>query len=266
MQRIAALLVLLFGINVFAGEANPAAAPAKGGAELTFAVITEFPGGGRKLPPPTAENPAYVLLQSGKQHDYGEGHAGQKSPPENLVEQAIAAVAPQGRAPKILLTFIWGSHGSSEAGTQDAGLRNLLDRAALVGGVKFKEDLRDALKQEDAVESTTPKQTWGTKMDGVNAAGNIFKSISPMELFRRRDLTTERLVDLIADDCYYVVITAIDYEALARGERKVLWRTKLSTGTRSVALAEAVPAMIRSGAPFIGCEMAEPKVIMKGSR
>jgi hypothetical protein len=82
-----------------------------------------------------------------------------------------------------------------------------------------------------------------------------------METFRKRDPLTRRLLEQIANDCYYVVVSALDYGALAKGERRLLWRTKLSASAQGASMTDAIPALIGAGTGFYGRDMALPEFI-----
>ena len=70
-------------------------------------------------------------------------------------------------------------------------------------------------------------------------------------------------MDQVVNDCYYIVVSAYDGASLAQGEKKLLWRTKISTPAQGVSLAETSTALIASGSQFFGHEMAEPAIIDK---
>ena len=98
------------------------------------------------------------------------------------------------------------------------------------------------------------------------SAASLFQHDSPIEAFRRRDLKTEYLLRQIADDCYYVVVSAFDYSSVARGKQQLLWRTKLTATARGASMATAIPALIASGAGYFGREMNEPELFSNRSR
>jgi hypothetical protein len=54
------------------------------------------------------------------------------------------------------------------------------------------------------------------------------------------------------DARYFVIVSAYDYEAATRREVRLLWRLKLSAREESAWMYEAVPALIKGGAPFFG--------------
>jgi len=256
------------GFVALAGAAAVRAVPARG---RTVAVITESNGDGRNLPAPTADRPAFFLAQSGGQHDFGELVAGEGKLAAAAVEAPLLAAladghylpAPAGRAPGLLVVYSWGLHAAVAPDLEDPGYGNLLDRAALVAGLKFAAELKDVLDQNDFSVAATSQRPWGAQMPGMRPTTPmvLLDGLSPLEAFRRRDPLTRQLLEQISDDCYYVIVAAYDYAALARGERRLLWRTKLSMRAQGTSLDAAVPALLARGAGFFGRAMAGPELL-----
>lgn len=71
------------------------------------------------------------------------------------------------------------------------------------------------------------------------------------------------LQEQMADDLYFVVASAYDYEQLARGNRKLVWRTTMTVSAMGVAMTESLSPLIASAAPFFGREMTEPQLTSK---
>jgi hypothetical protein len=238
---------------------------------LDGTAITEFTEEGRKFSAPTAAKPAYFLTHSGGQHDFGQVSAGQKLLSDGIIERQLAETltashylpATGGHQPSLVLIYIWGTHSRPEPLIEDPGYKNVLSRAALIGGRKFASELKEALIKDENSEAAIPAQAWGAQMLGGNSTGaaNLFTSFSPLETFRRRDAKTARLLERIGDECYYVVVSAYDYAAMARGENRLLWHTKLSACSRGLSLAETVPALLIGGASAFGRDMSEPEFL-----
>lgn len=258
-------LLLLPALSAMAA---PAAAAERG---RVIAVITECTDAGRRVAPPTAGEPAYFVAQSNGQHDFGQPLAGEPTLAAGTVQPQLEAAlaadhylpAPAGRAPALLVIFSWGLHANVGSDLEDPGYGNLLDRAALVAGQKFAAELRSVLNQFDLSVAATSQRPWGAQLPGMRPTtpAILQDGFSPLESFRRRDLLTARLLEQISDDCYYVIVTAYDYAALARGERRLLWRTKLSTRAQGTALPDAVAALLRQGSGCFGRDMAKPELL-----
>lgn len=104
--------------------------------------ITELTVDGRQIFAPTADRPAYVVTHSGGQHDFGQVAAGEKAPVAETLDQQVETAlgrlhylrADAGHPPSLLIVFSWVVHCLPGDEFEDRGYRNLLDRAALVGG------------------------------------------------------------------------------------------------------------------------------------
>jgi len=63
---------------------------------------------------------------------------------------------------------------------------------------------------------------------------------------------------------YFTKIVAVDFAGWRRHQYTVLWVARLSVPYWGCYLDEAVPALLKAGAPMFGRDMSEPKMI-KGS-
>jgi hypothetical protein len=228
---------------------------------LAISVITENSAEGKKLPPPTPEAPTYYFIKSMGYHHEGQGVSDEgKVSEENIQKLVQTALASSHYLPAdpehpatLALFYFWGVHSKLDApdketgtgGTPDINHHNLLSRAQLVGGTKFTHDFAIALDARD------------------RAAENGPMGMDPVYLFSIRSDLNRSLVEQVLDDCYYIVVSAYDEAALAKNERKLIWRTKISTAAQGVSLAETTPALIASGGPYFGHDMNEPTIVDK---
>jgi hypothetical protein len=215
---------------------------------------------------PTAEHPVYVAIHSGGQHDFGLVPAGESSPsPEELGRRLEAVLdqrhyrrADDGHPPALLIVFNWGTHCAlAGENTGDSTYRNMYDRAALVGGTKFSDDLKTVIDQTIASTGSISNQPWGPQLsgNGPQTPAQMLDAVSPVEQFRKRDPLNRRLMEQVAEDCYYVVVSAFDYSTVTTTKKRLLWRTKLTTPTRHVSMVKALPALIANGAGYLGRPM-----------
>ena len=151
-----------------------------------------------------------------------------------------------GHPPTIYIYYRWGSFNKLSDLDQGAGqitapgvtnvkgpmdelqVRNLLERAAMVGGTKF------AVEWSDALEAGT-FHWWENK-----SARNAF------------------LVDVASGNLYFIIATACDYDAAVKGGVVVLWQTRISTDSRGVSMDGSLPQMAASAATFLGHETDGP--------
>jgi hypothetical protein len=87
--------------------------------------------------------------------------------------------------------------------------------------------------------------------------------MDPVYRFGMSSDLNRNLLEQVIDDCFYVVISAYDGAALAHGDKKLLWRTKISTPAQGVSLAETTPALVASGGPFFGRDTNGPTIVDK---
>jgi hypothetical protein len=236
--------------------------------KIYMTVISEMTPDGKKVAPPTAEKPTYYVEETAGYHDEGQGVTGERPIPIPALEAQLKSSlatshflpAAPGRPATLVIIFIWGSHNTLDTdatsaqinlesggdlgaatGFTDVGHKNLLARAALVGGMKFALDLEKVLRDEDA----------------MNASGGTGGHPTPLEIFTDKSVKNRELIEQAYDDCYYVVASAYEGAALAHGQRKLLWRTKMTTNSRGVAMAQSLPALISTGGPYFGKDMSE---------
>jgi hypothetical protein len=150
-----------------------------------------------------------------------------------------------GHPPTIYIYYRWGSFNKlsdmdqvsqlAQPGANnvsgpmdDLQVRNLLERAAIVGGTKFAAEWSEALE--------TGTFHW----------------------FENRSLRTTFLVETASDNLYFIIATACDYDAAVKGNIVVLWQTRISTSSRGVSMDESLPQMASSAATYIGHETDGP--------
>ena len=260
MRWNAIFLTLVLGLTpAIAGE------PATGDPAAAGVGITEATGYARNLSLPTAGQPVYVSVHPGGQYDFGQVPGGEHAPAAAALGQDLTEAldrihylaADPGHPPSLLIVFNWGTHCALANSTGDAGYRNLYDRAALIGGERFCGELKTAIDQTVDSTGSISNRPWGVRMPGMGAQtpAQLLDGVSPIEMFRKRDPLNRRLLDLVADDCYYVVVSAFDYSTVNTERKRLLWRTKLTVPTRSVSMMAAIPALIAHGDGYFGREM-----------
>ena len=254
------------GARTVATDSSAQPEPPRSRAAFDSSAVTEWTEVGRRIAAPTTDGPAYVVIYAKGQHDFGRALATEKTPAPEILDQRMENSLAQlhylrtdaKQPPAYLIVFSWGIHRALADTTDDAGFANLLDRAALVGGNGFAQELRTAMEQTQSVSYATSNGAFGAQMPGMRpvSAADLFFSISPLERFRKRDQKTEDLLNQISNDCYYVIISAFDYASVGQGKSQLLWRTKLTTTSPGTSLADAIPSLIASGAGYLGRSMS----------
>ncbi|MDR1010296.1 MAG: hypothetical protein LBM04_04050 [Opitutaceae bacterium] len=230
-----------------------------------YVIITEMSDEGRKLPPPSFDKPVYYISHAIGQRDVGDSYGGTKTVEYNYLEEQLSrSLASNGYRPAgetnaatQVLFIAWGMHnrvvepensndGDDEhhyvVGYED--INNLLSRARIVGGAKFADEFAAALSDQLA---------WTRNL----------RARGPLRIFSERDDLTGSLVDQIFEDCYYLLVTALDFDALRHNERKVLWTTKISTTSRGINFMSTLPNMVELGSYYFGRETEVPDILRK---
>lgn len=254
---------------------------------LSLTVFTEFTPAGRELTPPTTQEPVWcVLYDAGKLQRGSAASAGEKAPAPELLEKQLREALgangylitdnPQEHAPRIAVLMHWGSYTTVsetddlESVPENVRRRELVERAALVGGEKFAEDLATAIVERDKIAQATHQPRSVTFYDGSTATpisrvgGDVqsmtgFDMMDPLYLFENRDRKTLRLMTQSRSSFYFVIASAFDYASLATPRRRLLWRTKMTVASDGVSMVQTLPVLIANSAPFVGREMAEPE-------
>jgi hypothetical protein len=162
--------------------------------------------------------------------------------------------------------------------------RQLIDRAALIGGVAFAEELSKVLKEEVKIRQTNNEAARGSSRMGaetqrqalINAAVGMKDDLatqltptpemnlaSPFHRYYQRDAKTTYLLDEAFGSCYFVIASAFDGAALAKGEKRLLWRTKMTVNSSGVAIADTLPTLISTATPYFGRETHGTVVVGK---
>lgn len=245
-------------------------------------VITELTAEGKKLPAPSASLPVYYVTESIGYRRTGHSPDDRQLPKaEDLAASLQRALAVNGylpatpaQPPKLLIVYFWGAHTNLESGSEaegDTGIpdfdhKNLLSRAALVGGTKFAEELGQALAQQDLENNTRELATPALENDVSQMLASMAVMISkngPLGKFISRDTKTEQLFEAACADCYYVVASAYDYAAAAHGQRRLLWRSKMTLDADAVAMRDTLPSLILNAGKYFGVDMAEAATLSK---
>ncbi len=248
--------------------------------QLDLTVITEMTDAGKKLPPVSSAQPAYVELFAAGYHSLGEQIGNEKPFPEKeiteLMEKSLrsSGYLPAKRPehpPSLLIIYTWGTHNLLKEADPDnpslsgtAVVRNLLDRAALVGGAKFAAELRKRFDQADsmALASGVSLASNGDNA-GSAVAGGTSDLLNPINLFRRENEKNEVLLDQATNDVYYVVASAYDYASATAAKRTLLWRTRMTVAAAGISQDQSVPTLVLTAGPYFGKDMPDPEVLTK---
>lgn len=243
---------------------------------LDLTVITELTEEGRKRPAASLAKPVYFVAQSAGYHRTIDAPAAEKTlPPDKIdtfVKRSLALggfypATPSTRPPTLVLVYVWGVHSrppSDEALSADRLTRNLLDRARLVGGDKFAGELMEMFDQASAQAQAAPATshlTVGGEAVAPVLGAEQLEFMSPINRFRDRSVKNEFLLEQVGSDVYYVTVSAYDHDALLKGRRVLLWRTRMTSSAVGVSQMDSFPTLIAAAAPYFGKEMTGPATL-----
>lgn len=191
-------------------------------------VATQFTDYGRLIRPATPQDPVYYIAQSGGFHQLGDQIGGERSPPSDRLEAAMkSSLAANGYLPANL------ANGKSPS------------LAVIFSWGSQNKPAPDELPNFRAIRE-------GMQQRRALVYGGLS---SPMDWDKRQEFSEQ-----VNDDLYFVVASAYDYRQLALGNKKLVWRTNMTVGSRGVAMTESLPPLIASAAPYFGREMTEPEL------
>jgi hypothetical protein len=244
---------------------------------LDLTIITEMTELGKKLPPVSPDQPAYYITQSAGFHQMGESVSNEKSiaaaEVERILTHSLAAngylpAKPPAHPPSLVIIYTWGSHSLlREVDPENPSLspemvaRNVLDRAALVGGEKFARHLLELFNEADILAQSASVPT---PPDGNAVLGQAqLDFLNPVSRFKNQSAKNEFLVDQAADDIYFVVASAYDYQSVTAQRKKLYWRTRMTVAAQGVSQPQTLPTLIATAAPFLGKDMAESEIVTR---
>jgi hypothetical protein len=244
---------------------------------VDLTVITEMTLLGKQQPPASPAHPVYYIAQSAGFNQRGDAPANEHTLKEADVERLLArALAVSGfrpaqppeHPPTLVIFYTWGSHnllveGNPENPTLSGEMvaRNLLDRAALVGGEKFAATLLKLFQEADdlSVASSNHLPPGGTAVLGPDQ----LEFLNPVSMFRRENSKNDFLVDQTANDVYYVVASAYDYASIPTKVKRLYWRTRMTVAAQGVSQEQTLPTLITTAGPYFGKDMAEVEILTK---
>jgi hypothetical protein len=225
---------------VAAGMLGTVAAPAAAGRNLQMVVVAEQTDARTPRTLPTPELPAFYVAFDGGYIEAGDPIANEQPPAASAIAQALeSTLASQGfepatgtQTPSVVIIYHWG-------------LLNRDSRAARNGN-KIDPNLHARLslvstnRQDGEIEKYLVDRR-------LLATSSALAHAPEIPNFHERDI-----LQLAHDNRYFVVVSAYDYAAVIRQEGGLLWRAKMSTYSGRVSMADALPTLIRGGAPYLG--------------
>ena len=239
-------------------------------------VITEKTPAGKEVAPPSTAHPAYYAIQAAGYQTLGHPIVGKRPPSDESFRPALTrALSTHGYQPAgpghpaaLLFIYHWGSAGPMESGDEDTpgftdpGGVNLLAAARVTGGDKFARELSIALDRQDSQNEYHAgmdrlERRFAQMGVSVQLGVDLPDVAQPFRRFADRDDRTRLLLEQALGNFYYVILSAYDYTAAAKGQRVLLWRTKMSVEADGVSWADTVPTLVLNAGKYFGKDMAD---------
>jgi hypothetical protein len=192
---------------------------------------------------PTKEKPVYYIILGGAERTLGDPIAGERMPdPAALKFEIARALHSQG----FLLTKLGGprphiailySYGTANLSTVD-------------------------LEDTDPGTGETTTTTISFNRREIAALVGAFKADRHLLMSSEAD----RINEAARDNRLYIFIAAFDAEALAKKQKKIVWRTRISIDSRRHTLPESLRVMLASAAPHFARETEMPQFIEDADR
>ncbi len=219
-----------------------AAAPKKpeGPEVLVVADVTGDPALAQR---PTKEKPVYFVMMGGAERPLGDAIAGERLPSRaDVAKEVVAALTSQGYQqtalggprPSLAIIFTYG--------TANLSTMELTDTDAATG------------------ESTTSVLAFNQR--------EIAQLVGADKASRRMLMSSEadQINQAARDDRVYIMIGAMDVEALVKKQKRLVWRTRISIDSRRHSLPDAMRVMLASAAPLFGTHTDLPVFVEDADR
>jgi hypothetical protein len=214
-------LILAFSLPLAVGRPVLAAAEKPPGPAVlvTADVFSDQPEAFR----PTPEQPVYYYIFDQKERTIGKVYAGEKMPSRAFVEAEVEkALAGQG--------FI----------------------RTMVGGVQPSVILMVIFGTANLAADEIPGEDGGNIFYNRREMLQLAGSPKPSDPGYGDQVLEGKVNQAIREDRLYVMLGAFDAAAMAKKEKKLLWRTRMSIDALRGNLPAALPVMLASAAPYFG--------------
>ncbi len=192
---------------------------------------------------PTKENPVYYIFLGGTERTLGDPIAGEKMPDRTaLLKEIVGALNAQGfvptrvGGPRPQIAILY-SYGTASLSTYD-------------------------LEDTDTETGDTTTTTIAFNQREIRDLVGAFQAERHMLMMSEADRINEAARDLRL----YIFLAAFDVEALARKEKKILWRTRISIDSRRRNLPDSMHVMLTSAAPHFATTTDRPTFIEDADR
>jgi hypothetical protein len=213
----------------------------------------ELTEAGRKIPRPTPDKPAYYVPVIYGWYEDGALVAGEEPPKRaDLIRQVGQALAKEGYVlqalrpdanktlPSLIITVEWGY--LNPVVTNEGALNQTTGDGATMAVAGMRDD---------------PTQRESTNLNQRQMLALVAGSALTRQAFFS-EADWQKLNAAVAEDRYYLIVSALDFAASLKGEQVLLWRTRMSTPRQGVWMQDIVPALVTAGTPLFGRQSDVP--------
>jgi len=215
--------------------------------DLRVVTYTETTPEGAQLRPVTPGDPVYYVVIDAGYHDFGVVIAGEKAPPDKEALKIIGSVLKkQGylpcnaeHPPALLLVIGWGTLNSNQAPFDPSTgsiPSSVEDRLRFLGADKLNPNLVSNNPHQDELLRAQPG-------------------------FAPTDEDSETFRTIASGDLFVAALSAYDFQAAQRNERKKLWMTRIACPAKGHWMKDAFTTMIATAGPNIGRATPKPVCI-----
>ena len=272
-------------------------------AKVDMTVFGEVTEAGKAMPLPTPQQPVLYIAQSGGFRPDRLAPLGERAPATAVIDahvkKAMTAagytLAAESQTPHIAVAYTWGSlYRSTDILTRASivgGPKFAKEIAVVLGKQReYAENAEDMRRIHTPVfmrgsrefaaggmyDNISNRSTFAGDYRYVNGSATRgraiprasiplfdFDAFNPEETYKRQDWNNATLLEQVRGELYYVVISAYDQPALARGERVLLWRTRLTVDASGVSMVDTLPVLLTNSSAYLGKETGRPGTLLK---
>jgi hypothetical protein len=233
--------------------------------DIRIDVVVDMTDAGRSVPRPTPRHPAYYMpVVRGYTPGTGNGYvADEKQPPpsaeiERMLANTLAAqgyvLARKSFPPSLVLMFWWGYKAPAiEGPSGDQAETQIATPGGIPVGIEsaIQIDSNYAAGMNQLAQHGTLQANLSGNYNAMDEL--VFGSeFDPQIVQNLPPPRTDTLAQASRVPRYYLMISAMDFNAAVKKKIVVLWTARVSTELWRHNLGEVLPSLISAGAPMLG--------------
>lgn len=212
--------------------------------DVRVITMTDMTPAGASRPPVSRTHPSYYVAINGGYRDLGGIIGGDKIPPQEEAIRTIAKVlAEQGylpatneHRPSLILVLTWGTLYPDFQLMSDGG----------------------EVTEVQVNQGQMLRFLGGYKLGLITEKRDFYEDSLLLSEWRFRNPESTAIFELMTETLFAASITAFDFAEAKRGEKVLLWKTKISCPSVGLRMDQTLPTMLALAAPHIGRETMKP--------